>query len=263
MVTSPISPAELNERNRRFWDSQSASPLTITTPLQRDVNPATGSTHPADSGSLTAEPRDRADADAYLASHPITVEIKRLGATDELLRSVRFSPASRGAPFAEWAVMGGRLSSPAAAQLCAYCVLKWLLLDDPPPSRDRDDAWAYIALREMHPLIAAGMKAPNLLRAQKDRARKPRVKLDGEMTIGRLIAQLALAAEHRDSSATELWPHLFSRLDDLGACPTEHSHPGNRRKSTYLYESETKRRTISYGHFATVVGQARKNKKSR
>jgi hypothetical protein len=76
-----------------------------------------------------------------LASLPITRELKRLGVTDEQLRTLHFASSGRGYPFDEWPVLGSDVPADAIPLLKPYCTLKWLLLEDPPPSRDRDDAW--------------------------------------------------------------------------------------------------------------------------
>jgi hypothetical protein len=60
-----------------------------------------------------------------LASLPITRELKRLGVTDEQLRTLHFSSSGRGYPFNEWPVLGSDVPTN-AIPLLSYCTLKWL-----------------------------------------------------------------------------------------------------------------------------------------
>jgi hypothetical protein len=63
-------------------------------------------------------------------------------------------------------------------RLKLYCTLKWLILEDPPPSRERDDAWLYITLELVAaPIMKIGLRAKE---AQRARARKPRGKIANE-----------------------------------------------------------------------------------
>jgi hypothetical protein len=195
-----------------------------------------------------------------LASLPITRELKRLGVTDEQLRTLHFASSGRGYPFDEWPVLGSDVPTDAIPLLKRYCTLKWLLLEDPPPSRDRDDAWQYITMLESAHLVEAGLNAK---KAQQTRARKPRVKLYDGTTINEIIADLALSPEHRDQTAEELWPHFYARLEALGHSPEEILHPSEPRKCAYRYGFAEKQRKISRGRFANVVATARKAAQSR
>jgi hypothetical protein len=62
-----------------------------------------------------------------------------------------------------------------------------------------------------------------LMAAQRLRAKKPRGKLavDGDRTLDQIIEALVCRPEHRNSSASEIWPFLFSELEYLRLDPKE------------------------------------------
>ena len=64
------------------------------------IQPGTDSAVVGDAAPVTLTPLE------YLALSPITLEIKRLGATDEHLGMVRWSGATHGVPFDQWSVKG-------------------------------------------------------------------------------------------------------------------------------------------------------------
>jgi hypothetical protein len=179
--------------------------------------------------------------------------------------TLHFSSSGSGYPFDEWPVLGSDVPRNAIPLLRPYCTLKWLLLEDPPPSRDRDDAWQYITMMESADLVEAGLNAK---KAQQARARKPRVKLYDGTTINEIIADLALSPEHRDQTAEELWPHFFARLEALEHSPEEILHPREPRKCAYRYEPEKSTvglvreidseigRSINDGGFRDTAGRA-------
>jgi len=80
----------------------------------------------------------------YLEQHPITVHLRSLGLQPELLESVRFK-RREGEEFSDWAVFSRAWPVNLLHDRHVYCTLRWLILDDPPPSRDRRDAWDAIA----------------------------------------------------------------------------------------------------------------------
>lgn len=96
-------------------------------------------------GAMLEAPQEAAveTPEGYLARHPITLELKRLGMTDDQLQVLQFSPRRDELPFDLWPIRGPADDVPPLAinLFKAYCALKWLTLDNPPFSRDREDAW--------------------------------------------------------------------------------------------------------------------------
>lgn len=109
---------------------------------------------------------EHVDPVSYVSDHRITRELRRSGATEEQLESVQFFK-TRGRPFSEWSFIhcGPALPEEALSLVKPYCALKWLVIKEPPTSRDTEDAWlsvavaeADLALREQAPLLEAGLK---------------------------------------------------------------------------------------------------------
>jgi hypothetical protein len=77
-----------------------------------------------------------------MEQHPFTSQLRSLGVTDEQLRAIQFHANNQGFPFDLWQVARvGDLPTEASNLIGPYCALKWLILDNPPWSRDKDDAW--------------------------------------------------------------------------------------------------------------------------
>lgn len=137
--------------------------------------------------------------------------------------------------------------------------MKWLVLEDPPPSRERDDAWHYITLELAAPIFAIGLRAKE---AQQARARKPRGKTEDGSTIREIIGKLALAPIHRDLTANGLRAHFFADLEERRLAPQETKAPRDRLRAAYTYEAQVGRKQIAFGRFATIVPQFRRQRKS-
>jgi hypothetical protein len=146
----------------------------------------------------------------------------------EHLEMVRWSGATHGVPFDQWSVKG-HPGMPVATfrQLKLYRTMKWLILKEPtraagpvslatlfisfltigspsfgggltgwnpPPSRERDDAWQYITLELAAPIVAIGLRAKE---AQQARARKPRGTTEDGSTIREIIGKLCSSCRMR------------------------------------------------------------------
>jgi CheY-like chemotaxis protein len=96
---------------------------------------------------------------AYLARHPWTLELLNSGVTQTQLDGLHFRPNSFDLPFSTWSFMAGPAGFPTSAFSRAkrYCTLKWLILDDPPPSQNRDQAWLEIGLEVAAPIAREAM----------------------------------------------------------------------------------------------------------
>lgn len=94
----------------------------------------------------------------YLANSNIADRLRRLGITDDQLEAVRFR-RDDGDPFDSWRVMSTRPWPIALLHdMRAWCAFRWLILEDPEASRDRDDAWNLVAQYEAEPIYEDGRR---------------------------------------------------------------------------------------------------------
>jgi hypothetical protein len=254
--------AEINRRNREFWDAHQFDVVRLSSDeLCGCVVGRDGSlgTERDVTGCCGAGPAGPAERSAYLEQHPITQEIRRRGARNEHLEAIRFSSFNRRLPFDRWSVIGGPVELPvgAIAMLKAYCALKWLVIDDPGPSQDRDDAWRLVAETMVAPVFATGMI---MSAAQRARAKRPRGRTEDGRTIREIIGRLVSAPECRDASVKELWPQFFSTLEVLDLGPEEVPAPRDRNGAAYRYDARGSQRRITFGRFATIISELRREK---
>jgi hypothetical protein len=105
-----------------------------------------------------------------LSEHPLTIELKRRGLTDEQLLEFHFLGNNGGHPFDLWSFTWPEgLSTEALSLVKPFCALKWLLLDEPPSSRDTDDAWRLVADFLAAPLVAKGISTAERQRQNQER----------------------------------------------------------------------------------------------
>jgi hypothetical protein len=198
--------------------------------------------------------------DAFLNQHELTSWLRRLGVSAEQLEAMRFSWSNRDWPFEQWTVTWLEGTPEQAIPLVKpYCALKWVIVEDPPGSADKDAAWRLLAETLAAPVHALGLK---FRWSQARRASRPRGKLADGRTLNQVIAELALRPEHRDATALELWPHLYAELDRLTLSPEETRDPKDPRRNAYAYDYRDSRKTITFGQFANVVSKSRILQKS-
>jgi hypothetical protein len=163
-----------------------------------------------------------------LTKSPLTLRLKAIGVTDNQLQAVRFRSNNRDLPFDQWSFTFIPGTNTEVMDLTkAYCALRWLILEDPPGSRNKDDAWRLVSHTIAAPTYALGLKYKD---AQKRRAQRPRGKITNTgLTMKEIIGRLALKAEYRNLTARELWPHLHAELDACELCPRD-------KKSAYEYD---------------------------
>jgi hypothetical protein len=138
----------------------------------------------------------------------------------------------------------------------AYCALKWLLLENPPSSRDRDDAWTFVHQELTAPLLLLGIRTQS---AQRERARKSRGKLNDQgITLLQIITRLVQRPGNRAAQAKELWPGLHSELDKADLDPEETQTPAKNPAYTYVVNGN--KRQISLRRFANLLSELRKKK---
>ena len=200
---------------------------------------------------------DRRTPQQYVASHLITKQLTKRGVTDEQLAQLRFREKDRGYPFDEWSfTWGGNLPPEAIPFVKAYCALKWLILEEPPASRDKEDAWRYVNDAMIAPAATIGLKHRE---AQRQRAQRPRVKVtDDGQTIRQIVEQLARNPEYKEETAPELWRRFYAALDELGLDPKEVMY--SERTPGYEYTFRGIRRKMSYRQFANNVSVSRVRK---
>jgi hypothetical protein len=181
--------------------------------------------------------------------------------TDAQLDAVRFTGCNLGWPFDQWSFTWGTgTPMEMLGHLKAFSALKWLIFENPPHSRDKDDAWRLVNETLAAPVYRAGCSHKA---AQQKRARKPRGKVgDDGSTMEQIVQELARAPERRDDTARELWPHFFSKLGELQLDPSDKGGP-EPRKRYYTYDFKDKRKRVTFGRFANLVTKARRGRNSR
>jgi len=104
----------------------------------------------------------------YLNGHVITKRLKAFGITDAQLNGVHFRK-HEGDEFEDWRVISMKPWPPELMlDMRVWCTFRWLMLDDPPPSRNRRDAWKSVALYEAQPIFqAAARRQVNFRKGQK------------------------------------------------------------------------------------------------
>jgi hypothetical protein len=203
-------------------------------------------------GSMTPE--------AFLNEHELTSRLRRLGVSDQQLEAMRFSWSNQGWSFEQWTVTWLEGTPEEAIPLVkAYCALKWVILEDPPESADKDAARRLVTVTLAAPNHALGLR---FRRSQARRASKPRGKLADGRTLDQIIAELASRPERRDETALELWPHFHAELDRLDLDPKEIRDPKDPQRMAYAYGYRDGRKTITFGQFANVVSKSRRTQKS-
>lgn len=101
---------------------------------------------------------------------------------------------------------------------------------------------ARIRKAKVHALAPLASMGKNHSVRQSQRAKKPR----GPLT--ELITWLV--HQHPEQTAKELWPHLYSALEEEQRQPKEFAYLDRWR---YEYTFNNTRKTISFGRFATII----------
>ena len=213
---------------------------------------------------MTNEMANSETPNQYLETHYLTRELARLRVTDAQLQGMRFTGTNKDWPFDQWSFTGlGTIPRQAIPLVKAYCALKWLILENPSNSRDKDDAWRLVSETMAAPTFAIGERTRY---AQSTRAKKPRGRInDDGRTIDQVIRELALKPQYRRNPAIELWPHLRGLLgEDLDPQEiTDQRNPEDPKKWAYTYDFKGGRKQITFLRFKDIVSQARRKKKSR
>lgn len=200
--------------------------------------------------------KKRATAEELLNGHAITKKLRAFGLTDEQLAVLRFWKLRPETGFSSWSYRRIDGIPIEAEQLFkAYCALKWVLLENPLHSENKEAALACIALTEASSIIEIGIKSKA---AQSKRAKNRRGKIPGTgKTVNQIIEELALNPEHADESAKELWGHFLAELDALGFEPKE-QEALDLKKCSCKYSIEGSPRNITLGRFSNIVSKMRK-----
>src|ERR1700747_2616528 len=108
----------------------------------------------------------------HLEKHQLTRKLASLGITQNQRQSIRFRGSNHSWPFELWSfTWADFIPHRAAPLLKAYCALNGIVIETPPYSRERDDAWRLIGETLAAPTYAIGESARS---AQSERAKKPR-----------------------------------------------------------------------------------------
>ena len=93
----------------------------------------------------------------FIEQHELTLFLKKSGVSDEQLQNVRFKK-NVGDPFSLWRAQATRdWPSSMADHLLAWCTFRWLIRENPPHTRDKDDAHRYLAIYFASPQLKAGL----------------------------------------------------------------------------------------------------------
>ncbi len=209
--------------------------------------------------AVTNEVTNNETPSQYLETHEFTRQLARMGVTEEQLQAMRFRRTNKGWPFDQWSFEWSETTPPEAFPLVrAYCALKWLILENPSYTRDKEDAWRLVSETMAAPIFMIGVKSKE---AQSKRAKKPRGSItSGGETIGQLIERLALQPQHRSDTAKELWAHFFCLLGMKELYPKEVADPASLTKYAYEYDFGEGRKKVTFGRFANIVSRSRSTK---
>jgi hypothetical protein len=191
----------------------------------------------------------------YLGRHQLTRELASLGIMEEQRQSIRFRGSNQSWPFDLWSfTWAGHIPDRAFPLLKAYCALKWIVIENPSYSRDKEDAWKLISQTMAAPTYAIGESARS---AQRKRAKKPRGKITED---GRTLSQIVekLVKQYPEEAAKELWPRLSGALEEAGLDPEEISEGSHG--PAYLYCFHDGQKKISFHRFECIRSNARKKK---
>lgn len=209
---------------------------------------------------MTNEMANNETPSQYLETHDLTRKLASLGVTDEQRQAMRFRKTNKGWPFSQWTFEWlANTPREATSLIKSYCALKWLILEHPCDSRDKEDAWQLVSETMIAPVVAIGLRAKE---AQSKRAKKPR----GSITTGgealcQLIGRLAQEPQYRTETAKELWPRFFAVLEEQELYPIEIEDPTNLRKCAYGYDFKDGQKKITFGRFANIVSAVRSARK--
>jgi hypothetical protein len=163
------------------------------------------------------EPRGPVSPENFLAANELTKRLKKLGLTNRQLGAVRFTGLNNDWPFNLWSFTWGHgTPQTAIGHLKAFAALKWLVLESPPHSRDKEDAQRLVNDILAQPALRNGL---SFNEAQRARALRPRGALTSDgRNMNEFISSVALdlAFEKR---VKELWPIFIDELRNAGLHP--------------------------------------------
>lgn len=76
-----------------------------------------------------------------------------------------------------------------------------------------------------------------------------------------LIKSLALSMDYEGETVGELWSDFFGELDSHHLHPKDVTSPVNPKESVYEFDSESGRKTMTYGEFAKEIASHRRGMK--
>jgi hypothetical protein len=166
----------------------------------------------------------------HLDAHPITRHLRSTRISKKQLDGVRFR-RRESEPFEQWATLStADWPIKRLVDLRVWCTLRWLILENPPPSRDKDDAWKLIADYEARPIFEAGFKKANQFRNAQKTANEKR-----EMTANHKVLSKFRVWEKRNASA------LRDEDQSTRAKLFLRTRPKSKSAQGYLSERERRR----------------------
>jgi hypothetical protein len=198
---------------------------------------------------------------ASAEAQDLTDRLRALGASDDELSRIELTLRRDGVPFSLWNLLisGPLLNLPEEARplLKPYATLKWLLLEDPPPSRDRDEAWVLVAMTCSAPSIELGQKTAQL---QSDRAKKSRGRVSPGGQTSRQIIERVVEI-NPTGKIQQYWETFFRRLDEAVLAPRFVYDPFDEKKVSIEYETTTQpRKKMSFARFKNIISEIRRKK---
>ena len=107
---------------------------------------------------ITSSPKKPVTPKQFLENHELYKKLKRLGITNKQLYGISFKYKA-SEPFELWSMQFQNAWKPKQlAYAKPWCTLRWLIMDNPESSLDRDRAWDYLANYLGSTRIAAGEK---------------------------------------------------------------------------------------------------------
>jgi hypothetical protein len=191
----------------------------------------------------------------YLEEDQLTRQLASLGITQAQRQSIRFRGCNHSWPFELWSfTWADFIPGRAFVLFKAFCALKWIVIEDPPASRERDDAWRLINETMAAPIYAIGERTR---RSQSQRAKKPRRKITDD---GRTLSQMVkkLMKQYPEETAAELWPRLWGVLDEAGLKPRNIGEGNDGLSYQDSFHDEEKQ--LSFHRFECILSSARKKK---
>jgi len=192
--------ADINKRNKEFWDGENRRMLDLATSDPRKFLADFNGYSESAAASVPARKPSAAET-KFLSEHQITADLRACGISDEQLQQFCFSGGKSPHPFEAWAITGpDEILCVPYSLAKSYCALRWLIIENPTSSRETQDAWQYIANVMADPLTALG----EVVKSNQKKATKGSIKYSAEMKLEwkRMASAPDMAGRSKSSKAS-------------------------------------------------------------